>query len=111
MLKKVQGFVTSDNSFFEDEVDAELHEATADLDHVVEELQYSPTQFREIIDETMHYVRRYIDARSKVETVIHHEDEHQGQADTAPLFDESADRRKPVRSLGSGSRTKKVSNE
>src|SRR3990172_3845499 len=69
-MRSVEGFLASDGTFFESSIDAELHEASRDLDKAAIEtgvLKDKPYRLREAINQLLTNVERYVNA-SKAKT-------------------------------------------
>lgn len=62
MPQEVQGYLTVDNQFFDNSVEAELHEAVTNLGNSLKELNVDPEKFFEVMQAVMPLVGRYINA-------------------------------------------------
>jgi hypothetical protein len=129
-MRKAAGFITSDGTFFESEVEAWLHEAEVRLRHrlSVEFPQVAQEKFFEVITVLIEEMGEYINAykvankRDPAEGEVGGEDDDSGKAeahdslghvssteeDLAVLLKLPARGSEHVPDVGSGTRTKKV---
>lgn len=84
-MKMAQGYVTEDGTFFENKLEAALHEAEATLRRMLgtEYPQLNAEQFIEVVQNLMPSLRGYIDAYYATLTAKRDqtEDEDRGEAD------------------------------
>lgn len=131
------GFTTVDGHFFENEAEAEFHEAEMSLLASLAEQKIAAERFMFVVDNAVPQLRRYLDAREKLEAVQRpiegsfvvlgaewSEDKlhvssttvYQGldgrtEKDTASVFEQPPSRSESVSNMGSGTHPEAVSDD
>ena len=121
-MKPAQGFLSSDGQFFTDEIDAELHEASNELDEAVilaGVMTQLPGRMRNALDRMLPEVERYVNARKAKDIAvartagtadISREDNRGGEEDAATVLEQQTGEHQLVSDLRSGIGTEEVSN-
>lgn len=118
-MKRVTGWLTNDDMFFETEAGAELHEATLDLDAALSILQVDAHKVHFIIQHCASQIERFLNASRKAnesslyrlqdtDAAINTASDEETTGDANSIFDESAHSSEPVSDVGSSSQSENV---
>jgi hypothetical protein len=129
-MRRVNGFIASDGTFFETADQCEFYEANYALDYAVRAIGADPDKFRIVVNGCASQVRRYLDAKEAFEKAEYADGgawaaraepaapsdldrARHGEAtrDATSVQQQPADSDQHVSDVGSGERAEAVSNE
>lgn len=103
-MKKVRGYLTNDDVFFETKEEAELHEATRALELSCSRMGLRTDAVMTVIDELTNQIERYINAKRRANK--HPPIDNTPEGDNVSLLELAARGDEPVSDIRDGERTK-----
>lgn len=105
MVSPVTGFITSDNTFYYDKVDARLHEAHKALTEALIDVGVDAQEFIQLCESHTLIIEEFLNAlqHKNAETKGNPTNNREAKGNNASVQSQQADRYVPMSNMGSGS--------